>query len=293
VASTSDKSATTRSATDLTMHEHDPCYRVLLVDDLPEMRMLLRLRLEFEPDIDVVGEASNGVEAVRLTKLLSPSAVVLDFEMPEMTGPEAIPLMRAAAPGMGILLYTAAQQFTLADDAAPDATIRKGVSLEKVVAQLRDVLEQSAFDILRLDLGVVPLRQAVTAFDTWAGLNVCVLHAINHNDTLAEERLGGATPEELEALMSVYAHIGYNLQKAARAGADHVNPVIHVFRTTGFLARRALLALSDHRLPAFWKAWGYDAPGAAVSALNLMHNRLMDVLPAGVRDDGTVDIPVV
>ena len=93
-------------AADATEQEQ-PSYRVLLVDDRPELRLLLRSRLQFEQDIEVVGEASNGAEAVRLTKSLAPSAVVLDLEMPGMTGEEAIPLMRAAAPGMGILIYTA------------------------------------------------------------------------------------------------------------------------------------------------------------------------------------------
>jgi CheY-like chemotaxis protein len=292
MASASNNTAEIGSATDRSVHEEGPCYRVLLVDDHPELRLLLRLRLEFEANIDVVGEASNGIEAVRLTKLLSPSAVVLDLEMPEMTGPEAIPLLRSAAPGMGILLYTAAEGYTLSDDQAPDAIIRKGVSLEEVVAQLRRVLEQSAFDIVRLELGIVPLRDAVTAFDTWAGLNMRVLDAINQDDRLSDEQLGGATPDELEALMSVYAHIGYNLQKAARAGADSVNLVVHVFRATGFLARQALLAVSDHRLPAFWKAWGYDVPDDAVSALCLMHDQLIDVLPPAARDREPVDAPV-
>lgn len=271
--------------------ESGPCYRVLLVDDHPELRTLLRIRLEFEPDIDVVGEASNGAEALRLTKLLAPNAVVLDFEMPEMSGPEAIPLMRAAAPGMGILLYTANQGFTLAEDAAPDALIEKGVSLEIVVSQVREVLEQAAFDILRLDLGTVPLKQAVTAFDTWAGLNVRVLEALRHGGELADDQLSGATPEQLEALMSVYAHMGWNLQKAARAGADHVHLVIHVFRERGVLARGALLAFNNHLLPQFWKAWGYDVPEAAVTALGLMRDRVMEVLPASApateRGDGS------
>ncbi|MHB8669975.1 MAG: hypothetical protein ACYDAD_05340 [Acidimicrobiales bacterium] len=80
--------------------------------------------------------------------------------------------------------------------------------------------------------------------------------------------------------MGVYAHIGSNLQKAARSGAGHVTPVVHVFRATGVLARGALLAFNNHRLRGFWKAWGYDVPDDAVSALSLMRDRLMEALPA-------------
>lgn len=256
-------------------------YRVLVVDDRPELRLMLRLRLEFENDIEVIGEASNGVEALRLVRDLAPSAVVLDVEMPLMRGDEAIPLMRDLAPGMGIVLYTEAEPDSLGkNEAAPDAVVRKGVPLDEVVGQLRTVLERAPFDIMRLELGTLPLPQAITAFDTWTGLNVRVLEALEHREALVDDQLSGATPEELGALMSVYAHIGYNLQRAARAGADHVSPIIHVFRATGVLARRALLASDNRRLPEFWKAWGYDVPADTLKALGVVRDRLLEVLPS-------------
>jgi DNA-binding NarL/FixJ family response regulator len=267
-----------------------PNYRVLIVDDRPEVRVMLRIRLGFEPDLDVVGEASNGAEGVRLTRLLAPSAVVLDLDMPVMDGLEAIPLMRTAAPGMGILLYTATEDPTMAPDAVPDAIVEKGVSLDVLVDRLRTVLEHMPFDVVRIDLGVLPLPQAITAFDTWTGLNVCVLEALHRGAELTDEQLGGATTAELEALMSVYAHIGHNLQKAAGTGSTDVRPVIHIFRETGFLARQALLAFADDNLPAFWKSWGYDVPSLATSALALMRDRLMDVLPASTGSDEPIDV---
>lgn len=273
--------------------EDQPTYRVLIVDDRPELRLLLRTRLEFEHDMEVVGEASNGVEAVRLTRTLAPSAVVLDLDMPRMGGEEAIPLMRAAAPGMGILVYTAepADRVALSEENKPDAVVQKGAPLTVLIRELRTLLETAPFDVLRLELGTLPLRHAITAFDTWTGLNVRVLGALQRGDELAGDQLSGASPDELEALMGVYAHIGNNLQKAARAGREDVTPVIHLFRSTGVLARGALLAFNDHRLPAFWKAWGYDVPADAVTALSLMRDRLMAVLPASSGDDQQAPAP--
>jgi DNA-binding NarL/FixJ family response regulator len=139
-------------------------YRVLIVDDRAELRGMLRARLNSERDIEVVGEAGNGEEAVRLTRALAPSAVVLDLDMPVMRGDEAIPLMREAAPGMGILLYTGTDGAILAEEAAPDVIVGKGVPLTEVVAQLHALLQSAPSAVLPLTVRPLPLRQAIGAF---------------------------------------------------------------------------------------------------------------------------------
>ena len=63
--------------------------RVLLVDDHPMLRRGLRRLLEFKPDIEVVGEAADGEEALRQIHLLSPDVVVMDVRMPGTSGLQA------------------------------------------------------------------------------------------------------------------------------------------------------------------------------------------------------------
>lgn len=63
--------------------------RVLLVDDEELVRSGFRLILESEPDIEVIGEAANGAEAVALTREIDPDVVLMDIQMPEMNGLEA------------------------------------------------------------------------------------------------------------------------------------------------------------------------------------------------------------
>ena len=265
-----------------------PVYRVLVVDDLPEIRLMLRTRLRMMPDVEVVGEASNGREAVRLVAALAPDAVVLDLEMPVMRGDEAIPRMRDLAPGIRILLYSAADEDTLArinDDAKPDAAVNKGGALVEVVDQLRALLEMGPYDVLRLVLGTIPLDQAVTVFDTWVGLNVRIFESLARGDELERAQLGGATVEELEALIGVYAHLGDNLQKAAREGEAEVVPIIHLLRTTAAAARRALVAFDDVHLEEFYRAWDYRVPAHAATALNEMRDRLLEALPTSSAEE--------
>ena len=66
-----------------------PSVRVLIADDQQLVRTGLRMILDAEPDIDVVGEATNGHEAVAMTRQLQPDVVLMDIRMPELDGIEA------------------------------------------------------------------------------------------------------------------------------------------------------------------------------------------------------------
>ena len=81
--------------------------RVLLVDDLSDIRLVMRLLLEADGRCEVVGEAADGAEGIRLAGELSPDAVVLDLRMPGMDGVSALPLLRDVAPGAVVIALSA------------------------------------------------------------------------------------------------------------------------------------------------------------------------------------------
>jgi DNA-binding NarL/FixJ family response regulator len=81
--------------------------KVLLVDDLPDARFILRKRLEREKLFEIVGEASNGQEAVDLAEQKRPDVVIMDFRMPVMDGVEATKLLKERFPSIQVIGYTA------------------------------------------------------------------------------------------------------------------------------------------------------------------------------------------
>lgn len=81
--------------------------RVLLVDDQELVRSGFRIILQSEPDIEVVGEASDGAAAVSLAAALDPDVICMDVEMPGMDGIEATrQILQHAAPAASVLILT-------------------------------------------------------------------------------------------------------------------------------------------------------------------------------------------
>jgi CheY-like chemotaxis protein len=108
--------------------------RVLLVDDLSDIRLVMRLLLEADGRAEVVGEAADGAEAVRLASELHPDAVVLDLRMPGMDGVAALPLIRDAAPGTVVVALSALPVGPMTDTAIDlGATYVRKPDLRRVV----------------------------------------------------------------------------------------------------------------------------------------------------------------
>ena len=80
--------------------------RVLIADDHLMVRMGLRMMLRMSAQIELVGEASDGREAVRLAGELQPDVVLLDLRMPEMDGLEALAQIRRDWPQIAVLILT-------------------------------------------------------------------------------------------------------------------------------------------------------------------------------------------
>jgi DNA-binding NarL/FixJ family response regulator len=125
----------------------DEPIRILIADDHPAFRSGLRFMLTASPGLEVVGEAATGLEAVALAEDHQPDVVVMDLNMPELSGVEATRRIVTASPHVAILVVT-----MLEDDESVFAAMRagargyqlKGASQEDIERAVRAVASGEA-----------------------------------------------------------------------------------------------------------------------------------------------------
>jgi len=157
-----------------------PKITVLLVDDHALVRRGFRRMLEDDPQISVVGEASDGREAVRLASELQPKVIVMDCAMPELNGIEATRKILEKLPKAEILMLSMHSEETL---------VRQALE-----AGARGYILKNAMD-LDLVSAVKSVAAGMTVLDP----------QVSRPENLKGERSGGLTPRELEILQHIVA----------------------------------------------------------------------------------------
>jgi DNA-binding NarL/FixJ family response regulator len=118
--------------------------QILLVDDSPMVRRMVRGSVESKTDWQVCGEAGDGQEAVRMVEELNPDLVVLDLSMPVMNGLEAARHIAVNAPNTALLMYTmqdSGQLLKEAEDAGINEVITKSAAgIDRLLASMRALL---------------------------------------------------------------------------------------------------------------------------------------------------------
>src|SRR5580693_3366212 len=117
-----------------------PVIRIVIAEDQPLVRRGAALLLSMEPDMEVVGQACNGVEAVELTQLLHPDVVLMDLHMPLKGGVVATREITRALPQTQVLVLT-----TLDDDETVFEAVRAGAH----AYLLKDAAENELLETIR------------------------------------------------------------------------------------------------------------------------------------------------
>ncbi len=119
--------------------------QVVICDDQAAFRKLVSLVLGLEQDLDVVGEAADGEEAIRMVGELRPDVLLLDIAMPVMDGLEALPKIRESSPETQVIMLTGLVSERMrqrALDAGACLFIEKGTDVDALAGQIKDVCEK-------------------------------------------------------------------------------------------------------------------------------------------------------
>jgi DNA-binding NarL/FixJ family response regulator len=108
---------------------------VFLVDDVPELRELIRFGMEEDPRFEIVGEAGDGRAALDGIAETRPAAVLLDLSMPDMNGLEAIPEIRSFDEDAAIIVLSGFSADRMADkvrERGADGYVEKGTPIQEL-----------------------------------------------------------------------------------------------------------------------------------------------------------------
>ncbi len=187
--------------------------RILVADDHPAFRTGLQQMLQDVPDLEVVGEAESGVQAVQLTQELAPDVVVMDLRMPDVDGIEATRRLQQVAPSAAVIVLTMFE-----DDDSVYAAMRagalgyllKGSQQDEIVRAIRAVAAGEAI------FGPEIARRVIAHFSTGAGS--------------AKQAFPGLTDREREILEKIAGGLGnatiaHDLSISLKTVRNHVSNI--------------------------------------------------------------------
>ena len=117
--------------------------QVFIADDSSTVKRIIKTFLRQRTDLEVCGEAADGLEAVEKAKALKPDVILLDISMPEMSGVEAASILKKILPGIPIILFTMYSENIgkcLASAIGVDAVLSKPDGMTALVKAVEAVL---------------------------------------------------------------------------------------------------------------------------------------------------------
>jgi two-component system, chemotaxis family, protein-glutamate methylesterase/glutaminase len=229
----------------MTSGRTDPV-RVLLVDDSPFIRRALERMLADQPDLQVVGAATNGREALDMVRTLSPDVVLLDINMPEMDGLETLRRLMQEAPTPVLLISTLAkpgaeETLRALELGAVDFLDKGSVGTAMDIYDLAPVLREKVRAVAAADPRVQPVVTQEDASDAPGTLVPLPLVRPCPYDVVAIAASTGGPRALTEILPRLPASLGAAVIVAQHMPAGFTEPLAER------LDRRCALAVSEAR----------------------------------------------
>jgi CheY-like chemotaxis protein len=226
--------------------------RVVIVDDSEDIRMLLHAQFSHDDRFEVVGEASDGFEAIGLARELQPDLLILDQQMPGRNGLDAIEDIRMRAPNTAVIVYTAHADhgvYQAAFDAGAVDVLEKVAIGHGFVQQIVETLiDRASIEEVTMDIHVGPV--AGSSARIWIANTRKVLEAVIAHP----EVLGFYLPDDVKTIFMSFL----DQWEAIAATADELRLVVRsspgdVYRLAHYWG--AIDAMSDKQLQQLGITW--------------------------------------
>jgi CheY-like chemotaxis protein len=228
--------------------------RVAIVDDAPEIRRLLRLLLEADDRFEVVDEGTDGEEAIRLAARLTPDLLILDQQMPGLSGVEALPEIRRQAPGTAVVLYAGGADANLSGRALAAgalAVLEKLAVGSAIVDRLADILlGHLAGPEAEVELRLGPVDAA--AARVWVANTTTIIAALRAHPEVLAERVPDDVLDVFDQFLETWQALAAatdNFYWAARAEVAEVERLVDCWARIDRMSDDQLETLGVHWSP--------------------------------------------
>lgn len=249
-------------------------HTIALVEDVPEVRMLVRTQLRLTGHFEIVGEGGTGVEAVALAAAHQPNLLLLDVSMPDMDGLTALPQILAVSPGTRVVMLSGFEEQALVEHARELGAVEflnKQLSVEELAQRLRELALQDG------DRSADPApesRSAGSAHPEDDDVRVLLAeHPEDFHEIFEQAAIGMATmtltARIVRANVAVAGLLG---QQAADLVGRHYGQLIAPAAVPELEESIAALTGGDRDVWRFEHELGSDLPGVVLSTIAVVRD---------------------
>jgi signal transduction histidine kinase len=278
---------------------------VVVIDDTPDLRLLLRMVLELSDRYTVVGEAGDGAAGIEIVRVWQPDLVLLDLAMPVMDGLEALPGIRDACPHAEVVVLSGFEADRMAGQALERGAagyLQKGTSPDDIVRALDDILGRSegahevAFVVPKPATAPDEVEALRTAFVTAAhelrtpatvliGLANMLIRRRSQLDPARIDELLDAVIRQTRVLDRITSDMLTSAQASRGGLAAHVEPTDLVP-----LLRAAALSMAEHATVAVEAPSTIEVLADPVRVQQMLTNLLSNAVKYGAAPMGIVAV---